>query len=180
MENSEAASASAGRQNQIYHNAGFLWCFVGNVVCVVSRNSGAGKLNMNYTDDQLKSPLVTHILQKKQLLATKGNMNYTDNQLKAALAKMLPDKLKFVPYGRKEKRIRWILQESSEPVRDTELLHLCWLVEETLTSNEVADYTEIFCNFEAPNKGKLVECMSFHASWQQRVEALAKVKGIKI
>lgn len=92
-------------------------------------------------------------------------MNYTDNQLKLALAKMLPDKLKLVPYGREDNLIlSWILQKSSEPVRDTELLHLCWLAEKTLS-------------VKVQNLSLTV---AIHASWQQRVIALAKVKGIEI
>jgi len=73
VQNSGAASASAGRQNQIYHNAGFLWCFVGNVVCVVSRNSGAGKLNMNYTDHKVSD----HFPDVRKMAL----MNYANNHI---------------------------------------------------------------------------------------------------
>jgi len=97
-----------------------------------------------------------------------------DNQLKAALAKMLPDKLILVPYGREDNLIlSWILQKSSEPVRDTELLHLCWVVEENLCFFKFED-SEFLIPIAA-NYKKL-----YHASWQQRVAALAKVKGIEI
>ena len=51
------------------------------------------------------------------------------------------------------------------PVLDTELLHLCWLVENTLTRSKECDY---------------FVSLSMRSSWQQRVEALAKVKGIDI
>ena len=93
-------------------------------------------------------------------------MDYTDNQLKAALAKMLPDKLKLVPYGREDNLIlSWILQKSSEPVRDTELLHLCVMVEDRL---------------EPLSEEYYFERISKRFNWQQRVVALAKVKGIEI
>ena len=97
-------------------------------------------------------------------------MNYTDNQLKVALAKMLPDKLELVPYGRDDNEILcWNLDVSSEPVRNTELLHLCWLVEEAMTySREWVDYTNILA------------ADAISATWQNRIIALAKVKGIEI
>lgn len=57
-------------------------------------------------------------------------------------------------------------------VLDTELLHLCWLVEETLIGNDKSVYNKILgesgCDFR------------HHATWQQRVIALAKVKGVEI
>jgi len=93
-------------------------------------------------------------------------MNYTDNQLKAALAKMLPDKLILVPYGREDNLIlSWICTDITGTkkhyveVLDTELLHLCGLVQE-----EYEQYILLF----------------YHPKWQQRVITLAKVKGIEI
>jgi len=85
-------------------------------------------------------------------------MNYTDEQLKAALAKMLPKKLQHVSYGREE------------------LLHLCWLVEKVLIENDKQAYN-LFENrlFELCNP-----YTTLSATWQQRVAALAKVKGIEI
>jgi hypothetical protein len=53
-------------------------------------------------------------------------------------------------------------------VLDTELLHLCWLVEETLSSNQFGDYSVNLL------------CDDIHATWQQRVIALAKVKGVEL
>ena len=100
-------------------------------------------------------------------------MNYTDNQLKAALAKMLPDGLFITMFGIKlywsntsEKCLR---DRRGWEVLDTELLHLCWLVEEAMPySREWVDYTNILAND------------AISASWQQRVAALAKAKGIEI
>lgn len=103
-------------------------------------------------------------------------MNYTDTQLKQALAKMLPDLC--LQYG----HLCWkqVNQDGTivtTDVLDTELLHLCWLVEETLMfpSDEQIDY----------NRHLAMDCDysqwgQVHATWQQRTIALAKVKGIEI
>jgi len=99
-------------------------------------------------------------------------VNYTDKQLKTALEMMLPD-LIFncgdlyiydTEFGAGSHRL----------VSDTELLHICWLVEETLNEIESADYAEFLRPITANYK------LLYHASWHQRVEALAKVKGIEI
>jgi hypothetical protein len=113
-------------------------------------------------------------------------MNYADNQLKAALAKMLPDDLMIVNklthpiipmlYW-KGKNIEW----EGEPVKDTELLHLCWMVEKNLTSSQIESESEIVSYWwEICRNCDACEWMVCHASWQQRVIALAKVKGIEI
>jgi len=70
----------------------------------------------------------------------------------------------------KGKNIEW----EGEPVLDTELLHLCWLVEETLNEINSANYAEFLRPITANYK------LLYHATWQQRVIALAKVKGIEI
>jgi len=106
-------------------------------------------------------------------------MNYTDNQLKAALAKMLPDDLYITLDGiqlhwsnASEKCLReWRGWE----VRDTELLHLCWLVEEEVffgKSFECLDALDKVTFFN--------DFMRTNATWQNRVIALAKAKGIEI
>ena len=93
-------------------------------------------------------------------------MNYTDTQLKQALPKMLPKCI----YENGELYIfdaDFAGLGGHRQVRDTELLHLCWMVEEILPCNEQFECYEIL-------KGLI------WASWQKRVEALAKVKGIEI
>lgn len=87
-------------------------------------------------------------------------MNYTDEQLKVALAKMLPETVCYCsPQG--TRGLHWLPRNNTDlyhySVRDTELLHLCWLVE---------DYG--------------CDTVPFNASWQQRVVALAKAKEIEI
>lgn len=113
-------------------------------------------------------------------------MNYTDTQLKQALAKMLPEKLAYVDtfYWRDED-----LTVGRE-VLDTELLHLCWLVEETLTEDQQSEHQiHLYCLFDENWTYEELVNLCFelswrstrdmsHATWQQRVIALTKVKGI--
>ena len=103
-------------------------------------------------------------------------MNYTDGQLKQALAKMLPEKC----YMNKDGGALYHQSDSNgypiQPSRvlDSELLHICWLVEETLDEMESADYAELLRPIAANYK------LLYHASWQQRVVALAKTKGVEL
>ena len=93
-----------------------------------------------------------------------------DTQLKQALAKMLPEVLEMETqysdmkfYG-----LAWKNKQSHPAVLDTELLHLCWLVEENIAlKGEYRIYSDLLGNF-------------ISATWQQRVSALAKVKGIEV
>ena len=96
-------------------------------------------------------------------------MKNTDTQLKAALAKMLPDKIKCKECINEEDGTSYCYLVWNHPqcanhghnlvVLDTELLHLCWLVEKELPPSSKCDYFD---------------------TWQQRVAALSKVKGIEI
>lgn len=105
----------------------------------------------------------------------------TDQELKIELANMLPDKLIFVdapdcegffwsPADGSKINEEW-LDGLLRPVLDTEWLHVCWLVEQGLSCEEgqrfamrlIEDTTAI----NTPH--------SFN--WQQRAEALCKVKS---
>lgn len=111
----------------------------------------------------------------------------TDTQLKQALAKMLPEKLRFseinLTDGVKTTLFHW---PAYTEVLDTELLHLCWMVEETLPKpdSEEGDTDQVYIN----HLGFTDYCDCYHklfanvchASWQQRVIALAQVKGVEI
>jgi len=109
-------------------------------------------------------------------------MNYTDEQLKAALAKMLPEEisyLKVIAYesGKAVCLLQWGAKWNDERdfmVQNTEFLHLCWLVEETLNEIESAEYAELLRPIAENYK------LLYHATWQERVTALAKVKGVEI
>lgn len=113
-------------------------------------------------------------------------MNYTDAQLRLALAKMLPEKLIVVSLLMDPPipTVKWIDGRGfpAEKVKDTEWLHVCWLVENTLsrllpapphTSSEASRYIEILEDLYG-TKGCVI------ATWQQRAIALAKVKGVEI
>lgn len=121
-------------------------------------------------------------------------MNYTDQQLQLALAKMLPDMLAIEPVTltNGESYVRWcynsLLNHPSRrlslKVLDTEWLHVCWLVEETILASQQYAYMEKLASIAG-------ECDCFetdashafrvgHATWQQRAIALAKVKGLEI
>ena len=124
-------------------------------------------------------------------------MNYTDEELKKTIAKMLPDVISYREVTAYESgKIVCLLQWGAEwddedgcAVRETELLHLCWLVEKTLNETEFADYAEFLHFCWLVEKTLYAEFLRpitvnykllYEASWQQRVVALAKAKGIKI
>jgi len=96
-------------------------------------------------------------------------MEYTDEQLKQALAKMLPNDVEWIKPHLKTSRpyLVWISSgRSGEFVENTELLHLCWLVEETLNQFQCEEYY---------SKG-----VWYHSTWQEKIVNLAEVKGIEI
>ena len=109
-------------------------------------------------------------------------MNYTDTQLKRTLAKMLPKLLCFsgddILYHCQHKD--GVYNGYSPEVLDTELLHLCWLVEKDLTNGETADYEKFLFALVDGYLSALPTKQIWNATWQQRVIALAKVKGIEI
>ena len=103
-------------------------------------------------------------------------MTYTDTQLKQALAKMLPPNL-IVWYRNPQFPSQAALRycNNGAEVLDTELLHLCWLVESKLDIvGKHAMYRDALWELLG-RPGALIS-----ATWQQRTIALAKVKGIEI
>lgn len=110
-------------------------------------------------------------------------MNYTDDQLKQVLAKMLPEKLFFMENIDHIPTLCW---RQNRFVLDTELLHVCHLIEQTL--DKEGDLTEppelreseqaMFINYLTTDMTALFDLASM--TWQQRTIALAKVKGVKI
>ena len=105
-------------------------------------------------------------------------MNYTDDQLKKTLAKMLPQC--FFENGE-----LYIFDadfaglDGHRQVCDTELLHLCWLLEENLTEKEYYFYADVVCDLSLEIVTKR-RWFWLAMPWQQRVEALAKVKGVEL
>lgn len=109
-------------------------------------------------------------------------MNYTDTQLKQALAKMLPEKVRLV-YAKSGFPDLLYWDSPFRPVLDTELLHLCWLVEQSLFPGTPLhdDYLRELKQVCDPEGCGYAS--SVGATWQQRIIALdkvAKAKGIKI
>lgn len=95
---------------------------------------------------------------------------YTDTQLQQALVKMLPEKLFIARNGLLAWRPEVVPNEHHSDdiqnnLKDTELLQICWEIEETLSEYESFDYS---CDIK------------YHATWQQRTPALCKVKGVEI
>jgi hypothetical protein len=97
-------------------------------------------------------------------------MNYTDEQLKKTLAKMLPE----ICYMTRPDNKCLAYSETGLLVLDTELLHLCWMVEDDFNSKQQDNYGKEL--YKLIPYGKML----FSATWQQRVTALAKVKGIEM
>lgn len=104
-------------------------------------------------------------------------MNYTNDQLKQALAKMLPDEVFFGGESDQESALRWN-NTLGLKVANTELLHLCWMVEETLLWHQQHDYAQEL--YREPEPNGTVSFLYAHATWQQRVIALCKVNGVEI
>lgn len=101
----------------------------------------------------------------------------TDQQLQLALAKMLPEKIKIHnPMG--NSFFDWTDVEEEgrrSPVKDTEWLHVCWLLEKTLTPEQDKQFMG-----ELQRQIGYYDHVYFpillHASWQQRATALVKWK----
>lgn len=105
-------------------------------------------------------------------------MTPTNEQLKQALARL-------TPHYRKDKlTLDWAIFEDGHWrfCHDTELLALCTMVEKGLTEDEQLDYVR--CLDEDIIRQFLGKYGTYwlliHATWQQRVTALCKVKGITI
>lgn len=102
-------------------------------------------------------------------------MNYTDDQLKQLLAKMLPETVAFNDMG----SFIWTSRCDTRQVLETELLHICSLVEDGLTERDRPIYAarlhpkQIHHHLQS-------DFLVLHATWQQRTAALAGVKGVTL
>ena len=107
-------------------------------------------------------------------------MKYTDLQLKQALVKILSNTLDFVNRPGIFQGIQW--KNTNVEVKHTELLYLCWLAEETLFMNTVdwAGYRNLLIQTVARTSHNTFPSVYLHATWQQRIVALAKVKGLEV
>ena len=109
-------------------------------------------------------------------------MNYTNKQLIQALAKMLPEQIFLRETHEGDCYLLWRGKYSNPhdmEVRDTELLHLCWLLEENLTEKEYYFYADVVLDLSLEIVTKR-RWFWLAMPWRERVVALAKVKGIEI
>ena len=110
----------------------------------------------------------------------------TDTELKLALMRLLPDTIvetypcddRPMEEVQKAGEVKWYWLEYHREILGTELLHVCWLVEQSLERGKDAGAE---CYRYAAELYRVVDqenqpCM---ASWQQRATALCKVKGIE-
>lgn len=107
----------------------------------------------------------------------------TDQQLKAMFPKLLPWEVELTPQG----LVRMTKDYSAYPkkgyvlVKDTELLSLCREVELALFMDkgctDYYDKLEAICERDFDDV-KLFWSNAHHASWQQRIQAAAEVRGV--
>lgn len=114
---------------------------------------------------------------------------HNDQSLKLALAKMLPDKIGQTHGASKDETILVWFNNDVEyhgkedeqilaQVLDTELLHLCWLVEQTLNNKQDSEFVSFLA--ADVSDGSWSTSKAAHASWQRRVATLAKVLEVEI
>lgn len=113
-------------------------------------------------------------------------MNCTDDQLKQLLAKMLPEtvdwrEIKNCSVGTSGSYFV-LCWKRRACVFDTELLHICSLVEAGLTDSEYIAFAhalnEAWMRDVKPQSSRISLCRSASATWQQRTAALAELKGV--
>ena len=96
-----------------------------------------------------------------------------DTNLKTLLAKMLPETVRLGTLLTDD--LFWIGKRGGRILLlDTELLHLCDLIEQTLTDVETMLYEDAIANEHSGGFARV------RYTWQQRVTALAAVKGITL
>lgn len=107
----------------------------------------------------------------------------TEQELQLGLAKLLPKQLVTT-----DKQAFWVPSANPQlalddelaiPVNDTEWLHICWLIEtrDFVSIKQQDDYRDELCELFYKSNPKHTQICS--ASWQQRAEAILKVKGLK-
>ncbi len=104
----------------------------------------------------------------------------TDDELKQLLAKMLPEQVEWTIDYALSKEILFLFWKIDHVyIKESELLHVCWLIEQTLTVDEMyLKYKSALSDVVADKCLKTHTANLFRPSWQQRTMALAKVKGL--
>lgn len=110
-------------------------------------------------------------------------MTPTNQSLKQALARMLPKKLyvEFTDMDSTEPQfyaLVWKELKAWPQVLDTELLQICWEIEEELSNVDKSIYAVQLRRLLDFHRHSYFDVA--HATWQQRTIALAQVKGIEI
>lgn len=103
----------------------------------------------------------------------------TDIEFKLALAELLPEKIIVQEHGTSK---NWFCFWNESPtystlIKDTEWLHVCWLIERGMGVGSCIQFEMLLQNTvikQSPTK----DWRAYSASWQQRAEVLLKVKGI--
>lgn len=101
---------------------------------------------------------------------------YTDTQLLQALAKMLREHM----YWDEINNCLYYKGPVEYRVLDTELLHLCWFVEETLDGLGKVEFAKSLQDQVGADETDDMLSEVVHATWQQRTIALAKTLGVEI
>jgi hypothetical protein len=100
-----------------------------------------------------------------------------DTNLKILLAKMLPETV----YLDTQNILCWpVHQQCGHPVLDTELLYLCAMVEAESGLNSYPLRERYLYKLMDIVKEDGRDTMVIFATWQQRVTALAQVKGVTL
>ena len=103
----------------------------------------------------------------------------SDQELKLALAKMLPEKVHVVEFlDEKEPyhRFYWFNKTvtGGTEIQDTEMLHVCHLIEKDLNNHAWWSFVAYLSDICGAGFS-----LGISATWQQRAEALIKIKGVK-
>lgn len=106
-------------------------------------------------------------------------MNYTDDQLKQLLALMLPETVEIFDSGLLW-RFNFNAGQNCTEVLDTELLHLCSLVEAEAGLNSYPLREKYLYKLMDIVKEDGRDTLVIFATWQQRTRALAAVKGVTL
>ena len=98
----------------------------------------------------------------------------TDQELQLALAKMLPEKFILRDFPHID-CVHWSYKHTDsefiQRVQDTEWLHVCWLAEKQLSDTQLYNYSMFLSEIM---NAKMYQLIS--ASWQQKAEALCRLK----
>lgn len=102
----------------------------------------------------------------------------TDQELQLGLAKLLPDRI-----CGNSVLDEWELQHDDGawlPIMETEWLHVCWLVEMAMSTDEYMQFEDYFGEvLDDASESSDAFVKTFTGTWQQRAEAILKAKGIK-